>query len=126
GLGLSLPENTPHILGIAGVLICGLIGGAAWAAIAAVAKVWLGVNEILSTLMLNYVAIFWVDYLVSAPWADPATFSFPYSPPLPDAARLPPPIAGWDMGVLLTLLAAAALFAVNNGLRWGYELRVSG
>jgi len=126
GFGLSLPDNTPHVLGIAGVLVCGLLGGAAWAAIAAAAKVWLRVNEILSTLMLNYVAILWVDYLVSGPWADPVTFSFPFSPPLPDAARLPAPIAGIDLGGLITLIAAAALFAVDKGLRWGYELRVSG
>ncbi len=126
GFGLSLPENLPHALGIAGVVACGLAGGAAWAAIAAAAKVWLRVNEVLSTLMLNYVAILWVDYLVSGPWADPVTFSFPYSPELPASARLPAPIAGIDLGAVITLLAAAALYAVDRGMRWGYELRVSG
>lgn len=126
GFGLAIPETTPHALGIAGVLVCGFAAGAAWASIAAAAKVWLGVNEILSTLMLNYVSILWVDYLVSGPWADPVTFSFPFSPPLPDAARLPAPIAGIDLGGVITLVAAAALFAVDKGLRWGYELRVSG
>jgi hypothetical protein len=44
----------------------------------------------LSTLMLNYVAVLWINYLVTGtdPWADPITFSVPYSERLPDAARL--------------------------------------
>jgi general nucleoside transport system permease protein len=126
GVGLSLSEATPHALGVSVVLLAGFAAGAAWAALAAAAKVWLGVNEILSTLMLNYVAILWVDYLVSGPWADPVTISFPFSPPLPDAARLPPPFAGIDLAGVIALVAAAALFAVDRGLRWGYELRISG
>ena len=126
GLGLALPAHTPAALAVASVLVAGLGAGAAWAALAALPKAWLGVNEILSTLMLNYVAILWVGYLVGGPWADPLTVSFPYSPPLPDAARIG--TIGGGLHASLTLLVAAlvGLQAIGHGSRFGYELRVIG
>jgi len=45
----------------------GMAAGALWALIAAIPRAWLGVNEILTTLMLNYVAIFWSEYLITDP-----------------------------------------------------------
>jgi simple sugar transport system permease protein len=77
GIGLALPETFPPALAVAAVLIAGMLAGAAWAGLAALARAFLGMNEILSTLMLTYSAILWVGYLVTGPWADPLTFSFP-------------------------------------------------
>ncbi len=76
--------------------------------------------------MLTYIAILWVGYLVTGPWADPLTFSFPYSAPIATAARLPPLVGGLHGGLILLAAAAVLLFAVDRGLRWGYELRVTG
>jgi simple sugar transport system permease protein len=126
GIGLAVPETASPVLAAAAVLLAGAIAGAAWAALAALPRAYLGMNEILSTLMLTYVAILWVDYLVVGPWADPLTFSFPYSEPIPAAARLGPLAGGIHGGVLVLAAAAALLFAVDRGLRWGYELRVAG
>jgi simple sugar transport system permease protein len=126
GIGLALPESTPAPLAVAAVLAAGIVAGAAWAALAALPRAYLGMNEILSTLMLTYVAILWVDYLVLGPWADPLTFSFPYSEPLPAAARLGGLAGSIHGGILLLVAAAVLLLAVDRGLRWGYELRVSG
>lgn len=126
GIGLAMPETAPPALAVAAVLIAGMLAGAAWAALAALPRAYLGMNEILSTLMLTYIAILWVDYLVAGPWADPLTFTFPYSPPIADVARLQP-LAGGVHGSLILLAAAAGLlFVVDRGLRWGYELRVAG
>jgi general nucleoside transport system permease protein len=125
GVGLALPETAAPALAVTAVLLAGTLGGAAWAGLAALPRAWLGMNEILSTLMLTYVAILWVDYLVVGPWADPLTFSFPYSEPIPAAARLGG-LAGIHGGVLLLAAAAALLLAVDRGLRRGYELRVAG
>lgn len=125
-VGLALPETVPAAVALPAVLGAGLIGGGVWAAAAALPRAWLGVNEILSTLMLNYVAILWVEYLVSGPWADPLTFTFPYSPPLPEAARLGALAGGVHWGAAIFAAAGLALFAVDRGLRWGYELRVTG
>lgn len=126
GVGLGLPESAPAALAVGAVLIAGIVAGAAWAALAALPRAYLGMNEILSTLMLTYVAILWVDYLVTGPWADPLTFSFPYSAPIAAAARLGQLAGGIHGGVLLLAAAAMLLLAVDRGLRWGYELRVSG
>jgi simple sugar transport system permease protein len=126
GVGLSLPAGTPSILALPIVLAAGLIAGAAWAAVAGVLKVWVGANEILSTLMLNYIAILWVDYLVSGPWADPLIVSFPYSPPLPAADRIGTIGGTVHWSVLIFLGALATLAAIDRGSRWGYELRVLG
>jgi general nucleoside transport system permease protein len=126
GVGLALPETAAPALAVAAVLLAGVLAGAAWAALAALPRAWLGTNEILSTLMLTYIAILWVDYLVVGPWADPLTFSFPYSEPIPQAARLGRLAGGIHGGVVLLAAAAMLLHALDRGLRWGYELRVAG
>jgi general nucleoside transport system permease protein len=126
GIGLALPPATPAGVALPLVLSAGLLAGGAWAALAALPRAYLGMNEILSTLMLNYVAILWVNYLVTGPWADPLTFSFPYSERLPDAARLGRLADGVHLGVVFLIAAGIILTAVDRGLRWGYDLRVSG
>lgn len=126
GAALFLPDATPDVLVLPMVLLAGLAAGGAWAALAAAPRAWLGMNEILSTLMLNYVAILWVNYLVNGPWADPVAFSFPYSERLPAEARIGKMIGGVHWGVAVLVVAAAALWAIDRGLRWGYELRVTG
>jgi general nucleoside transport system permease protein len=126
GVGLALPETAPAPLAVAAVLLAGMIAGASWAMLAALPRAYLGMNEILSTLMLTYVAILWVGYLVTGPWADPLTFSFPYSEPIPAVARLGQLAGGIHGGVLVLAVVALLLAAVDRGLRWGYELRVAG
>jgi simple sugar transport system permease protein len=121
-----LPAATPAFVALPLVLGGGLLAGGAWAALAALPRAYLGMNEILSTLMLNYVAILWVNYLVTGPWADPTTFSFPYSERLPDAARLGRLAGGAHGGIVFLAVAGGILAAVDRGLRWGYHLRVSG
>jgi ABC-type uncharacterized transport system permease subunit len=126
GIGLALPDNVPSIVALPAVMAGGVAGGALWAGIAGAAKAFLAVNEIIGTLLLNYVAILWVNYLVFGPWADPATFSFPFSEPLPDGALLPDIVTTIHAGLLFLVAAVAMLWAVDRGTRWGYELRVRG
>src|SRR5260370_4995254 len=68
------------------MLLAGVAGGAVWAAIPAVLMTRFRVNEVLSSLMLVYVALQVLNYLVSGPWKDPNRPNFPQPPPLP-----PPP-----------------------------------
>jgi general nucleoside transport system permease protein len=126
GVGLALPESIPALIAIPAVMLAGIVAGAIWAAIAGAAKAFLAVNEIIGTLLLNYVAILWVNYLVFGPWADPATFSFPFSRPLPEGALLSDISAGIHFGVVFLTAAVAMLWVVDRGTRWGYELRVRG
>ena len=109
------------------MVLLGLAGGALWALLPAVPRALFGTNEIITTLLLNYVALLWVDYLVFGPWADPSAFSFPYSRAFPDAARLPllfgTPV---HAGVLLVPVIAAGLTFALRHTAWGYEIRVIG
>ena len=109
------------------MVLLGLVGGALWALLPAVPRAFFGTNEIITTLLLNYVALLWVDYLVFGPWADPSAFSFPYSRAFPDAARLPP-VFGTQVhaGALFVLLIAAGLTFALRHTAWGYEIRVIG
>lgn len=104
-----------------------LIGGGLWAFVPAVARALFGTNEIITTLLLNYVGLLWVDYLVFGPWADPSAFSFPYSRPFPDAARLQAfPGTQVHAGAVFVLIIAAGLAFVLRHTTWGYEIRVTG
>jgi simple sugar transport system permease protein len=76
------------------MLALGVIGGALWGLIPAFLKTRFGVNEILTSLMLVYVAQLVLDYLTRGPWRDPKGFNFPQSVTFDPAATLPPVIEG--------------------------------
>jgi ABC-type uncharacterized transport system permease subunit len=109
------------------MVLLSLAGGALWALLPGAARAFFRTNEIITTLLLNYVALLWVDYLVFGPWADPSSFSFPYSRPFSDAARLPLlPGTQVHMGVVFVVLVAAVLTFVLRRTAWGYEIRIIG
>ncbi|MDQ7859919.1 MAG: ABC transporter permease [Armatimonadota bacterium] len=116
----------PAAVVLPGLTLLGALGGAAWALVPAALRAYAGVNEIISTLMLNYVALLWVDYLVFGAWADPTAFSFPYSRRFPEAAHLPRLYGDVHAGALAALVAAAGLALLLGRTRWGYEIRTIG
>lgn len=87
------------------------VGGALWALVAAVLRVRWQVNEILSTLLLNYLAAALLAWLLRTHLADPAGAATPQSAALPDAALIPPLLPGTRLhwGVLLAIAAAIML-----------------
>lgn len=124
---LALTASTlPAPVMLPGLILLGAAGGAAWAFIPAVLKAFVGVNEIISTLMLNYVALLWVDYLVFGSWSDPTAFSFPYSRPFPEQAHFPTLVGDIHIGLVFALIAALALAALLQRTHWGYEIRTIG
>ncbi len=118
----------PRPLLLAAMVVAGAVGGAAWALGPAVLRARLGVNEIITTLMLNYVAILFVDYLVHGRWRDPGSSGFPLSKPFGESATLPIIVAETRLhaGFLLALAAAALLWLVLRNTRFGYEVRAIG
>ena len=74
------------------MFIAAVLAGAAWALIPALLKAYLRVNEIITTLMFNYIAILWYQYLFTTAWKDPEGFGFPGSALFPGMA------AGKDRG----------------------------
>ncbi len=110
------------------MLLLGAIGGALYAMIPAILRVTLGVSEILSSLMLVYIAGYGLDYLVRGPWRDPHGFNFPVSVTFDPEATLPSLIADGRLhaGVLLTLLAVLVASVVLSRTVFGYEVRLFG
>lgn len=110
------------------VLLAGLAGGMAWAALTALLRDWANANEILVSLMLVYVAQQLLNYLVFGPWKDPQGFNFPQTPSFDAGMLLPALIPGTrlHMGALLVLLAVAAFWIFLFRSWQGFELQVGG
>src|SRR5215217_2204138 len=127
GTALYLLPQAPAVVLIPAMMIAGFLGGAAWALIPGALRAFLKVNEIITTLMLNYVAILFSEYLVYGPWKNPQGFGFPGTAPLSDAAWLPRLApTRVHLGLLFGLLAAVLLFVALRRTWWGYEVRVIG
>ena len=110
------------------MLALGTLGGALFAMIPAGLKVWLGVSEILTSLMLVYVAELGLDWLARGPLRDPKGFNFPQSVTFDDIARLPFLADGERLhaGVLLALVVVAAAAFVFARTMFGFEVRLVG
>jgi len=107
-------------------LAAGAAGGI-WAAIAGFMRAKWSVNEIITTLMLNYIAMNLLNYFVFGPWRDPSSLGFPMTPPFPDTARLS---VFWGTrihgGLILAIILPLLFWFVLKFTRWGYEIRVMG
>ncbi len=137
GAALVLGGGSPGSLSIAAMCLAGAAAGAAWAAIPGVLRAFLRTNEIITSLMLNYVAAKVIDYLIFGShsyWRDttsPSADVFPQGQAIPDAALWPfATIGGVAGGIALPLgfgvacLAAAALYGVYRRTRFGFEVQV--
>lgn len=103
------------------------VGGAVWILIAAVPRAFLGVNEIIVTLFLNYIAIRLVSLLVFGPWKDPGAAGFAYSRLISDHGRIgtiPGTSVSW--GLVGVLVVAAVLSWLLDRTRWGFSVDVAG
>lgn len=129
-----LPETTPQPLMLLVMAVAGFVGGALWGGIPGLLKARLNVNEIITSLMLNYVAIFWNNYFIYGPWSQRG---FGLSPQFPRTAWLPrftdyaeqfPFLRGITahFGIFLALILAIVLWWVLRQTKWGFEIRVLG
>ena len=115
--------QTPEVMVV--MLALGVIGGMAWAAIPALLKIRFNTNEILTSLMLVYVAHYLFDWLVRGPWRDPEGFNFPKSVNFAGWQLLP----RWGdvhLGALFALIVALVLAVVMARTLKGFELQVIG
>jgi len=100
--------------------------GALWGLIPALLKNKLKINEIVTTLMFNYIGIFWLFHLIHGPWRQ-VDFFYPETPPLPDAAMLPRiPGTRVHLGLVFGLAAAVVCYIILKKTIFGYELRMTG
>ena len=110
------------------MLLCGVLGGVAWAAIPAFLKTRFNANEILTSLMLTYVATLLLSLLVHGPWSDPDGFNFPESRIFSDSARLPVIVekTRLHLGWLLALAMVALAWVMMARTLIGFQIKVIG
>ncbi len=118
-------KTWPSGLLIPVMLIAGIFFGGLWGMIPAWFKTRFGTNETLFTLMLNYVAQYFIQYLREGPWKDPTAMGFPIMPRFEKAARLPK-VLGIHMGWIVALALVALVFFYLRYTKHGYELTVVG
>ena len=127
GVALFLAKYIPDPLLLPAMCVAGFLAGALWGLLPALLKALLKVNEIIVTLMMNYIAVLWIEYLFYGPWKDPKGYGFPGSAQFPKAAWLPR-FAGTrvHLGLVFALVAAVFIWIVLVRTKWGYEIRVIG
>ena len=119
--------SSPAIVIIPLMIFFAFLIGGIWGVIPAFLKARLQVNEVLTTLMMNFIAILWVDFLVYGPWRDPQGYGFPLTPMFPPEARLPLlPGTRIHSGLLIAIVSAILVYFVLSFTRWGYEVKVAG
>jgi len=128
GVALFLPFQIPAPWLLPAMFLAGFVGGALWGLLPTLLRLRLSVNEVITTLMMNYVALYLVSWLVHGPWKGPEMRGFAFTNSFPSAAVVPV-IAGtrihWPtLAVGLALAAGSALLL--NRTRLGFEIRVQG
>ncbi|ADR19193.1 ABC transporter permease [Calditerrivibrio nitroreducens] len=123
---IYIPLNS-HYFMIFMMFLAAFIAGGLWSGIAGFLKVKLNVNEIIVTLLMNYIAILIVDYLVYGPLKDPEGFNFPYSKKFTDIAKLTTfGDTRLHTGIVLAIFLLILYYILMEKSVWGYEVRVIG
>ncbi len=129
-----LPAETPKLLMLLTMAVAGFIAGALWGFVPGILRAKLKVNEVVTTLMMNYIAISWNNFFIYAVWSEGG---FQMSPVFPKSAWMPR-LADYaeqvsvfrglttHLGLLLGVLAAVVLWWVLYRSRWGYEIDLIG
>lgn len=118
-------EN-PTLL-ISAMFAAAFLAGGLWAGVAGLLRARWQVNEVIVTLLMNYIAILWVNYLIYGPWKDPQGFNFPLTAQFADAARLSQFFdTRLHSGFFLALVCALLLYIFMERTVWGYEIKVIG
>ncbi len=123
----SSAATSPVIL-LTVMSLAGIIGGALWALIPALLKLIWEVNEVISTLLLNYIALFVLKYFMYGPWRDPKSHGFPLSKMFSGNAQLPRLIyhTRVHLGIIFGIIVVIIIYIVIKRTRFGYENRVIG
>lgn len=126
GVGLFVPMPDP--LRLPAMILVGFLAGAAWAFIPALLKLRLQINEVITTLMLNYVAINLVNYLINGPWKGKTAYGYAYTDPLPDAAWMPTlPGTNLHWGTLIiAVVFAVVTWLILGRTTEGFRMRILG
>lgn len=123
---LTFP-NLPFLVMIPFMIVMAALGGGFWGLLAGWFKTKWQVSETITTLMMNYIGILWVNYLVYGAWKDPQGLNFPLTAQFPDAAMLPSlGTLRVHYGIFAVLILAFIFWHFFKSSKWGYETLVIG
>lgn len=126
GLALVLPDAGDWIF--PAMILAGIAGGVFYALIVAWLRTRFNANEILTSLMLAYIAQYMLVYLVTGPWRDPMGFGFPQTAMFSDAADGPRLVEATNLhlGIALAPVIAIGAWLLLEKTTFGFQLRVLG
>lgn len=133
-LGPVISPTAPKWLMLLTMTLAGFVCGAVWAFLPGYLRARFKVNEIITTLMMNYIALFWIQFWVFGAWSEAG---FQMSPQFPKSAWMPrltdfasqfKGFAGLTVhgGLVFGLIAAVVVYFIIYRSKWGYELRLIG
>lgn len=126
GTFLFLGDTAPGGLILVAMVVASMVAGALWAGLAAVLRLASGVNEAISTLLLNFVALDVLLFLIYQPWRENPVGQ-PSTRELVDTAKLPV-LAGTKVhvGIVIAVVMVVVVHYVLNRTRWGFKISVAG
>lgn len=124
---LHFDDKVPGSMLIICMLIMAAIGGGLWGSIPGFLKARFGVNEIITSLLLNYVAAAWIDHLLFGAWRDPGSNNFPITREFSAASQLP---TFGNTSVHAGLILAFIFVVITAWILWktqlGFKIRLTG
>jgi simple sugar transport system permease protein len=127
-VAFAIEGALPGAIGIPLVMLGGAAGGMAWMGVAALLRLGAKVNEVIATLLLNYVAASLLAYLVFSVWRDPGAAGEAISPELHASLLLPTlgPATLVNYGIFVAIAAVALVWLLVDRSRWGFRAGVVG
>jgi len=129
-VGLELGQSAPPAVVVILALAASFLGGAIWLIPPILMRIYRGINEVISTLMMNFVAVFLLDWLITGPMEgrQAVALNEPSSAPLPRALMFPTLAlgSGVGLGLIIALLIAFGVYFMLKFTRFGYELKLIG
>ncbi|MCE2564125.1 ABC transporter permease [Komagataeibacter sp. FNDCF1] len=122
--GVALGLHGPAAVVLPLMTVGGILGGMAWIAVPTLARAHAGVNEIITTLLLNFIAALLTYYLTTGPWRDRISGAQVSTQRIPVSIPEMWGIVHWGFPVAILMVIGLAL--VLSRTRWGYEIRMSG
>jgi simple sugar transport system permease protein len=108
------------------LLLVAMVIGALWALIGAILKAYYNINPIISTIMLNFIGVYWVNFLATSPRWKAELSGHPMTRKLPETAFLPEITRGLHGGIIVIIGVVVFVYVLMNKTVWGYEMNAIG
>lgn len=128
GTAVALQVSLPGPLLIVAALLAAAVAGGLYGFVPGILRAVWGTNEVVTTLMLNFVAILLTSFVIAGPLLDPDGLGFPQTAFVPDTARLPQllPPSKLNLGLVLAVAACIAVHLLLSRTTFGYDIRIAG